>query len=1400
MKRVFGIAIIIFLYSTLSLSQSIRFNHLSNEDGLSSNNVYEIIQDRLGFLWIATDDGLNKFNGYDFKIFRHDPSNKNSLSGNSIWALIEDSKGKIWAGTKNGWLDCYDQVTERFNNWKIESDITGENTITSIYEDNDHFIWIGTYRNGLYRLNPKSGKINHWASRPGNVTTLSNNYISSILQDNEGNMWISTYNGLNKFNPKLSFKNFQRYYNETENSNSISDNIVWALSPSQTDSNLFWIGTANGLTSYRTDKKVFTQYKIPNPDNLQFGTSAGNVIEEFSGNEKILWIDSYAGLVRLNIAKGNFERFTLDKDNPLSLAGNQIHNIIKDRSGVLWIATNNGLNSYSVSRSKFNNILSREYQFINPDLIDRKNIKTIAKTSDNRIWLGTEEGLFSFNNSNEIKKVNRYNHTENLNIWSLTPGNNNELWIGTYGSGIYKMDTRSGRISHFSYVENKYKTPAVRFNKSIYHDKQNNIWIGYWGFGLGRINASTGKYEHWLNEPDKPNSLSHNDVWVIYQDKKGRIWIGTNGGGVNLFDENSSEQFYRWIYEKNNPQSLSSNSIYSICESSREIKDSNLNYTVLWIGTNNGLNKFEINNSDTSLNTTKPVVKIWHYTTKDGLADNSISCIVEDNAGNLWLGTNSGITFYDITKNEFINFNKADGIVGGSFYSSSVYKDKNGIIFMGSTSGLNCFSPNEIKLSNFVPSVLITDFMIFNEPVKVNENSILHSSILYTNNITLHYKQNVFSFQFAALDYSSPQSNQYAYKLEGFDKEWVQSNSRRFVTYTNLNPGEYTFKVKATNSDGIWSNNVKALKVIITPPWWQTPWAIGLYVLIFLLGVSAIIKFQSYRTHLQQELKLQEFEAEHLREIENMKSRFFANLSHEFRTPLMLIKGPLEQLINGRIKENLQKHYQMILRNAEKLQNLIDQLLELSQLEAETIPLDMQRHDLVKLIKGFTYSFIPLAEQKFINLKFNSSVESIIALIDKDKTEKIINNLLSNAFKFTPVGGNINVKISIENERTQSFAKIEIKDSGIGIPEEYQNKIFNRFYRIENIKNENYSGSGIGLALVKELVTLNKWDIIVQSEEGIGTTFTLMIPLKEEFEDENKNVISANYLLKESERIDDKELINDQLIEENLPVKQMSTKPVVLFVEDSDDVRSYVHDLLKQDYEVLLAGKAKVGIELALKNMPELIISDIMMPEMDGIEFCHRIKNDWQTSHIPVIILTAKATEESKIEGLETGADDYLTKPFNAEELFARIKNLIEQRKTLREKFSKEINIKPGTLSNNSIDNEFMKRVLNSVESNLHDSNYNTEKFAEELFVSRRQLHRKLLAITGQTPGEFIRVFRLKRAAQMLIEKNLNVTQIAYEVGFESPAQFTRAFKKHFECLPSEFNHKISLSSGSSYN
>ncbi|MDP2366226.1 MAG: ATP-binding protein, partial [Ignavibacteria bacterium] len=704
--------------------------------------------------------------------------------------------------------------------------------------------------------------------------------------------------------------------------------------------------------------------------------------------------------------------------------------------------------------------------------------------------------------------------------------------------------------------------------------------------------------------------------------------------------------------------------------------------------------------------------------------------------------------------------------------------------FMGSTAGLNYFDPSRISQSSYKPSVVITDFLIFNNSVKVESNSVLTRNIFHSNQVTLSHKQNVFSFQFAALDYNNPGSINYAYKMEGFDNDWIQSGTRRFITYTNLNPGEYSFKVKSTNSDGVWIDNEKSIMVIITPPWWQTGWAILLYFVVSVLGIWKIIKFQANRAKLQHELKLREFESYHLREIEQMKSRFFANLSHEFRTPLMLIKGPLEALLNGKISENISDYYNMLLRNTEKLQHLIDQLLELSQLETESIPLKSEPQNLVTLIKSFTSSFIPLAEQNKINFSFDSSVETALASIDKDKLEKIINNLLSNAFKFTPVGGTISVDLIIDKKTDCTAANITVKDSGIGIPQKYQTKIFDRFYQADNSSKRNYGGSGIGLALVKELVLLNKWDIKVNSSEGKGTEFILRIPLTTDGEltetTQSQNNVNNNLIA--STRM----FTGDELIENNSSENQ-NDKPLILFVEDSEDVRKYVYDLLKSDYTVLLAESGEAGIEVTQNNLPDLILSDVMMPGIDGFEFCKRIKTDWKTSHIPFILLTAKVTHQSKLEGLELGADDYLTKPFDYKELFIRIKNLIDQRKKLREKFSKEINIQAETISGNSSDREFIQKTIDAIEKNLTNENFNSDLLAKELFVSRSQLNRKLQAVAEQGPGEFIRNYKLKRAAQMIMENKLSITQIAYEVGFGSPAQFTRAFQKHFNCLPSEF-------------
>jgi len=1383
--------IIFFLfYSADLLAQNIPFKHLTTENGLSNNKILDVIQDKTGFIWLATDDGLNRFDGYRIKVYRHKSNDSTSISNNSIWTLFEDRTGFIWVGTKSGELNRYDPNTDRFTSWEIKSEFVKENSIKSIYEDSQGAIWIGTYKSGLYRFDPVTEKIENWRNAPLNKSSLSNNYITSIVEDTDGNLLISTYIGLNKFNYQKSKNNFIKYFYDINNPNTLSNNLIWSLSKSKNYPKLVWIGTADGLTSYRSDSKSFSRIQISNPQNIQFGTSTGNVIEEINEEEKLLWIDSYAGLLRINQNTGQSSRYLSQKNSSDYLINNQINKILKDRSGVTWIATENGLSYFSSKSTKFNNVHSNKYGVLDFNLLKDKNITAITQTSNGTIWFGTDNGLYQSNNVNGKIIIKEYPGLKGIHIWSLTSTEADDLWIGTYGSGLIFLDVKNNQIKKWQFADRRLQTQSVLFNKSVLNDDQNNLWIGFWGLGLAKINNVTRDFKLWQSTAKNSESgISHNDVWALYRDSKDRMWIGTNGGGLNLLVDEANSEFIKWLADENQPNSISGNSIYSIIESKTGKHNTKSNQTILWIGTNKGLNKFVISNSANASEKSRFNVEIIKYSIKDGLADNSINGILEDADGNLWLGTNSGISLFEVAKNKFTNFTKSDGIIGSNFNTTSAFRTQNGLLLFGSSSGSNYFDPKQIIPSSYFAPVVLTDFQIFNQSINAGEKSPLTKNISIAKEVILSYNQNVFSFEFAALDYNSPQSIQYAYMMEGFDEDWIESGSRRFVTYTNLSPGKYKFKVKATNADGIWNENATELAVIINSPWWATGWAYALYVLVIIAGLYTIRRFELNRTRLKNILRMQEYEAIKQKEIDETKSRFFANLSHEFRTPLMLIKGPLEQLIDDESNKKIIDRYKMIQRNTENLQSLIDQLLELTQLESASVPVKAAKENLISVLSGLLSSFESLADDKKIKLTFNSKFDLLPAWIDKDKLEKIIYNLLSNAFKFTPVSGSISVNVNKISIDENEYAEIKVSDTGIGIPHQKLEKIFDRFYQVDDSNQRSFGGSGIGLALVKELIDLHKWNITVVSEIDKGTEFTINIPLHDDYLNEDQKVKSdlRNDVEKQkniSESIEEED--SEKPSEEILDI----TKPSILIVEDSNDVRLYLTDLLNQEYILYEASNGKEGIIIAQEKIPDLIISDVMMPEMDGMEFCRRIKTDWITSHIPVIMLTAKASGESKIQGLETGADDYLTKPFNSKELFVRVKNLLEQRRLLREKFSKEGNKKPETVSANPLDEEFIQKAFSLAEKNLDNVNFDTETFAKEMFLSRMQLHRKLQAITGQTPGDFVRSFRLKKAAQMLNENRLSVTQIAFAVGYNSPSQFTRAFSKQFNCTPSEYLNK----------
>src|SRR5690554_2055069 len=815
-------------------AQNIYFNHLTVENGLSNNDVNTLIQDDKGFIWFGTEDGLNRYDGYNFKIFRNDPYDTNSLSGNAVWSLMEDRKGFIWVGTVDGILNQFDPVSEKF----IRHDFAGNDkkysSVTTLFEDSKGNIWIGTRGRGVFKFNPKSKQILHFNRDRKDSLSLSHQSVRAITEDSFGNIIIGTYQGLNKFNPELPGNGFRKYFKTESDTNSTIRNQVYNLSGSHSDQNIIWVGTPDGLIQFNSASDSFRKIEILNPDKLQFGSGASTVIEEIVNNEKILWIDTYSGLLRMNLDSGESHRYVHNENNPFSIIDNQINKIIKDKSGVLWIATENGVSYLSAKSMKFNSVFNKNYEFYLNAGGKKKDLNAIHQNKEGDIWLGFSDGIVKLVDTGKNQNYVKIKKFDGLNVWSLTEDNNNSLWIGTFGQGLIQYDLYSNKTKEWVLRFPQLNTETVSFIKSLLVDKKNNLWVGYWGSGIAKIDLHSNNYDLWITETANPKSISYSDVWTIKEDKLGRIWIGTVGGGLNLFEDKDGGIFHHWMKTGNDNNSLSSNNVYSICVA-ENYKYTDTSESVLWIGTSNGLNKFLIKNNQNDPDIYNFTVEIKSFTSNNELFDNTVNSILEDDNGNLWLGTGSGISFFDVINETFINYSTTDGLTSKVMNSESALRLDNGLMLFGSKKGLNIFDPKQIKLSNFKPSVVITDFKILNESVNINGDSPLKQSIINTKEIILPYNKDVFSFEFAALDFNSSESIQYAYILEGFDKDWIYSGNRRFVTYTNLDPGDYIFKVKATNADGVWNNKYASVKLVVKPPWWQTSWAYIAYSLIIIL-------------------------------------------------------------------------------------------------------------------------------------------------------------------------------------------------------------------------------------------------------------------------------------------------------------------------------------------------------------------------------------------------------------------------------------------------------------------------------------------------------------------------------------------------------------------------------------
>ncbi|MEJ2596433.1 MAG: hybrid sensor histidine kinase/response regulator transcription factor, partial [bacterium] len=809
-------------------------------------------------------------------------------------------------------------------------------------------------------------------------------------------------------------------------------------------------------------------------------------------------------------------------------------------------------------------------------------------------------------------------------------------------------------------------------------------------------------------------------------------------------------------------------------------------------------------------------------TTDQGLPSNTIMAIEIDNSGIICASTPKGISKIDPRDLTVHNYDVEDGLVSREFIEQSSFKDNNGWLYFGGRNGFTYFHPDSLKENKFIPPVYITSLTVAGEP------KYFDKPLYELEDIELGYNENDFSFDFVALNYINPQKNQYAYMLEGYDEDWIQSENRRTAFYTNLSPGKYTFRVKGSNNDGYWNEEGAHLALFIHPPFWKTWWAYLFYAMVFIIVVYMLRRNELRKINLRQELELEHINAEKMAELDKEKSKFFSNISHEFRTPLTLILGPLDRVIERLRKEENKTDLSIVRRSALRLQTLVNQLLSLSKLESGKMKLRARQENIVRLTHLYLQSFHSMAEDREIKLAFESDAEEYMVYVDTIKFEKVVNNLLSNALKYTDKGGEINVSVSGttppappsngsdsvkenssvfsppaaagETQRGQETGGIRItfSDTGTGIPEEDLPHVFDRFYQVDEKQMKTTLGTGIGLALTKELVELHQGTSSVQSETGKGTVFTVILP-------SGKDHLSADEIVETGKHTPDTDddLLNDDYLFMNEVGAETKTKsdvpgddalPLLLIVEDNEDMRSYIKSYLEGDYNIIEAEDGEEGAEKAVEHIPDLIVSDLMMPKMDGNQMTARLKTDERTSHIPVILLTAKASRESKLEGLETGADDFLTKPFDADELVARVNNLVHQRKHLREVFGRKLSFMsspgPDELKDSgitSMDEQFLSKAYEVAEREMSDPEFGVSAFSRQMGLSRMQLHRKLTALTDQSASEFIKIIRLNKAAVLLKSKNATAAEIAYDVGFNTPAYFSTCFKEHFGISPSEY-------------
>jgi signal transduction histidine kinase/ligand-binding sensor domain-containing protein/DNA-binding response OmpR family regulator len=1367
MKKAALFLFFVLLISTAVRAQEFEFSHLNNTNGLSNNQVECIFKDSRGFLWIGTNMGLNRYDGTNFKIYKNIPNDNRSPLFDRIMDIQEDIDGNLWVQSSAYMI--YDRKNECFIN-NIDSVLESMGLPANpvmIEIDRDKNIYAVSINKGIYKYNIQTKQVTLYPQSENN-----NDFGLSDIVDVK-----------------------------------IQGHFIWAL---HKNGILERLNTETGMVDVRN-----TFFK----DNSQNATIQKSI---FIDSDNDVWV--YPGINDKGTAFLNLKQFhwtLLDNDkNKPALSSSFVRGIGQDSKGLIWIGTDHG--GLNVFDKKKNAIAVIQNDIYNPNSLCQNSIISLFCEDNGTVWAGSYKNGISYYNPNmfKFKKSPLYyvfkQNAEVFDCNSFFKDKNNNLWIGANGQGLIKYNPQSGEIKRFKHDPQNPGSISSDIITAILGDHRQRLWVGTF---LGGLNEYDGKtFRRYQLEENNPHSLSNKSVYGISEDNENNLWIATLGGGI---DELDSERKTFTHHNTANSQLLSDyilsvftdpvKNIYFSTDkgsyfvnrksgvvtpyfSEQKYVDSlttiSINYQIvdsrglLWIATDKGINIYN------------PFNKHFKYiTNNDGLPSNEVVSLAEDREGNIWAGTRNGLAciyckYTDLVLNCTIAFfDEKDGLPGSVCNPNAIFKDEDDIIYVGTTAGYLNFDPDKIYFNQKPPVPRFTDLLITNQIIKPNVKYkgrvIITQSIGDLDAIYLKHGETNFTVQFSALNLIHPEKNKYKYKLEGLDNQWTEiTTGKGAASYSNLNSGTYRLIVYAGNSDNVWSDKPIVLEIHVAPPFWLSWWAFVIYVIIVAALIRGFVKYKLNKQKREYEQAQKIAEANKLHEIDELKFKFFTNISHEFKTPLTLIISPLEKLMRSPTYTENQSTLDIMYKNANNLLDMVNEILDFRKLEVSKMPLNLSVGSIIEFTSNICRSFSSLAAEKSIQLTFTTYLQDLQMEFDHEKMSKIITNLISNAFKYTEEGSiDVSIGISEQIQTGDSSAKqmiLKVSDTGIGIASGLLDKIFERFFRIENTGfHSQPAGTGIGLHLVSEYVKLHSGKISVESTVGKGSVFTVQIPVRNSTlkELKNQDIIHSGSSFSEQMEI-------------TLKTVQNANLPLLLLVDDNEDFCDFITGLFVDDYRIETANDGEEGIAVVLDQLPDIILCDVMMPKMDGYEFCRIIKNDIRTSHIPIILLTAKSSEENRYSGIEAGADDYISKPFNIDMLKLKIAKIIEKQKKLQNHFKKIITVSPSDVEITSMDELFVQKSIAIVEKNMHNPNFLVEDLCKEMGMSRVYFYKKILALTNKTPSEFIRFIRLKRAADLLEKSQKFINEIAFEVGFNDPKYFRKYFKNEFGITPNEYKRK----------